>query len=144
MKGYSLDQYEAAGCPWYLHTIRTQCMGTFMAPHAATGGKLCDPGCTWFKDGTCPAYLKLTEEENTMEKYDIIGNNWIVKTADRDGLPCYIYTVVNPDTGVIMKYWSRYMVKWQNTRGHGMHWGHRHIEWSATFGPCGTREDICD
>lgn len=63
MDRHTLDEYEAAGCPWYLFTIRTRCMGTFMTVYHAMEGKVCNDECSWFKGGTCPGYLQLTASE---------------------------------------------------------------------------------
>ncbi len=65
MRSYTIEEYEDASCPWWLHTVKNQCMGTFMSVHQATEGKVCDTGCIWFANGECLGYRNL-----------IIGNRW--------------------------------------------------------------------
>ena len=52
MKGFTVEQYKAAGCPEMER-------GSVLFVHGVSGGRVCDTGCHAFASGNCGFYRKL-------------------------------------------------------------------------------------
>ena len=60
MNAYTLEEYDAAGCPFLADRATIFC-----GLHKIVNGRVCDTGCGWFDGGKCAAYRKLTVPTKT-------------------------------------------------------------------------------
>jgi hypothetical protein len=76
--GHDLDQLKADGC----QLVEPKAM--FDALYLASNGDPCETGCTHFKDGKCPAYLK--HHSNPVEKKSQAAAEYARSQTDQSGL----------------------------------------------------------